>query len=91
MLISSLRGKGRLTRTLIFVNPYNIQEIAPVLDNSLNQKNFTMICNIRDPTNERLKSLYKQIVFPSIRNKIFIQHPHKGLDSQIDKVFPRRF
>jgi hypothetical protein len=65
MLISSLRGKGRLTRTLIFVNPYNIQEIAPVLDNSLNQKNFTMICNIRDPTNERLKSLYKQIVFPS--------------------------
>ena len=42
MLISSLRGKGRLTRTLIFVNPYNIQEIAPVLDNSLNQKNFTI-------------------------------------------------
>jgi hypothetical protein len=27
----------------------------------------------------------------NMRNKIFIQHPHKGLDFQIDKVFPQRF
>mgnify|MGYP003340435350 CR=1 FL=1 len=63
MLISFLRGKGRLTRTLIFVNPYNIHEIAPVLEHSLDQKNFTMICNIRDPSDERLRSQYKKIIF----------------------------
>lgn len=44
-----LKNRNRLTRILIFVNPNNINEIAPLLDHNLNNKSFTMICNNRGP------------------------------------------
>ena len=58
-----LKNKGRLARSLVFVNPSNIDQVAPLLDNRLNRKTFTMICLTNDPVDERIKSQYPKVAF----------------------------
>lgn len=58
-----LKNKGRLMRVLIFVNPSNIRQIQPVLDNNLNAKTFTMICTSQDSMDDKLRNQYKRVKF----------------------------
>lgn len=45
------KNKGRFIRALIFVNLSNIDEIASIMNNHFNRKNFSMICNTKEPVN----------------------------------------
>lgn len=58
-----LKNKGRLARSLIFVNANNIDQVAPLLQHRFNHKTFTMVCLTNETIDDRIKSKYPKVVF----------------------------